>query len=449
VERFVADSVTAPFPEIRLKRWSKDDPGVICRFRGLGDDDIERLRSYEAGTVTVDEAFRKIKTGDTYSQLRGCIRGSNLFRLNHMPPDERDDLLLRVSNISMIIDPRERAVAQAQIETEIREKRLNKRGYMLLYGNAGAQPWEWERHDRGRTDPEHYWSYTATSYDNPFFGQAEREAVERSFGENRELLEIEMFARRPMNLGDVFEGRLIRQCMDHDLIVQAQARAGQWGYACERHSDYGIFRFSVPPTQGHYHVIGADPGTGVAPLRNKWVITVWDVSETPVRMVAFEMGYISHKQKGDFRGFIARLKELQMTYPIGPGDVWVESTGPQKGMVQVAWPDDITLTPVELTGTKLELINEARQLLGNSLLTFPDIEQFVIELGNYVYDDKDIQQDCVMAFICACGAIYRYYGSAWQTPDANPQPIRVTLDHNARPLTRGSGWRNSRYAGRR
>jgi hypothetical protein len=74
------------------------------------------------------------------------------------------------------------------------------------------------------------------------------------------------------------------------------------------------------------------------------------------------------------------------------------------------------------------------RLAGVSREQFPEIPQFVLELGNYTMPDKKITQDCVMALICACGGIWRYYGGDWQEPDPEGETIQIQMPRMARPL---------------
>jgi hypothetical protein len=426
-DRFIKDAVTAPFPEIRLYPWSPEDPGTIVRFRSLGDENIERLRSLTAGTISVDEAFRDVQTDATYAQLRGCLRGVNQFRLNLLPKGEQEDFRLRMYKLALIVDPKRKEREKKRLNTWLKERGLNIRGLMLLQGNAGPNDWEWERHERGNIDPAHYWSITVTSHDNPFFGEENIKALERSFGENKELMEVEMLAKRPANLGSVFEAQVIKRARDDEALPLCRQMVHDEtpGWTLESHAEYGIFRYYVPPIHGHLHVFGSDPGSGKAPGRNKWVILIFDITELPCRLVGFEMGYLSPRQTGNYMGYIQRIKDLTQMYPTAPGDVWVESTGPQKGMVQVAWPEGVTVTPVEFQASKLIYINFARQLMASRYIRFPAIQQLLIELGNYDYQDKELNQDCVMALICAAGGIWQYHQpDAWQPPseDSGDEP---------------------------
>lgn len=43
-------------------------------FRPLGDEDLERLRSTEAGNASGDEILREIAEETTIRHVRGCLR---------------------------------------------------------------------------------------------------------------------------------------------------------------------------------------------------------------------------------------------------------------------------------------------------------------------------------------------------------------------------------------
>ena len=58
-------------------------------FRPLGDEDLERLRSTEAGNASGDEILREIPDEKTIRHVRGCLRGLNPWLLAHLPIDQR------------------------------------------------------------------------------------------------------------------------------------------------------------------------------------------------------------------------------------------------------------------------------------------------------------------------------------------------------------------------
>lgn len=439
LERFVADIVSMPFPDIRFKHWDENDSGNVLRVRGIGDESIERLRSYTAGTIVVDEAFRDVAEDSTYAMLRGCIRGPNRYRFKTvLTPAQQLEVDNALYDLTKLEDPEERDIQEQAIWGWLREIGVAQRGFMSLMGNAGDKDWAWARHERARSEPESYWSFVATSWDNPYFGRKERQALERRFQDNPEGLEQEMLAQRPRSLGDVFRRRQIDQCCDLALAQIAANRmlSDQPGYFLGRQPDMGIYQYGVPPTAGHFHVISADPGMGVAPLRNKWVVMVWDVAQLPCELVYFEMGYLYKRSQGDYNGFLARLKWTTMVYPNLPGDIWVESTGPQKGMVQISYPEDLRVNAVSLTGRKLEYINMLVQILGNRMIVFPQIQQMLLELGNYQYRDLELNQDIVMAAICAAAGIWHYHQPpdvGWQGPTEREVAVLPPYDRYARP----------------
>lgn len=405
-DRFVKDFVAAPFPEIRLKSWGEEDPGNIFRFRPLGDDNIEYLRSMEAGTITVDEAFREVPNPDTYPQLRGCIRGINTVKKAMLPKDiqnEIDDLL---GNIPIELNNRRKQRMERKLNSLYYEHDLLRRNLMCLYGNVGPWDWEWDRYAMAESDPQHWFSMTVTTYDNPHLSEKSIEDQRRSYGTNDTLLETEMLARRPVNLGGIFVS--IGENIDNDAIKEAEKLQGRGEAIVKRQAPYGIYHYALPPDETHFYVVGADPGSGIAPGRNKWVIVAYDLTSRPVKLVYFRMGHTMYSRKGDITAFWTELQYVSNTYPHYPGDVWIESSGTQKGQAQLAMPTDITINPISFTGTKIELINQLRMLLDRHMLSLPNIPIFIMEHGNYNLPDDKLTQDCVMANICAAGAMWRY-----------------------------------------
>jgi hypothetical protein len=453
VQRFVYDAVVAPFPEIRLRPWHEADPGNIFRFRPLGSDTVENLRSLETGTLTVDEAFRVVESGATYALLRGCIRGINQVRLALIDPTARqriEDLIYRIS----ITTGSERQALEQELEALIAEYGLARRGMMVLSGNASPHKWCWQRYDMVTSHPADYWSLTVTTYDNPAFGKDNITALEQAHSDNPELMAVEMLARRPLNLGTIFVASTIHRCLDPKLLSQAvQGTAtGIPGYLLRKHLAHDIFLYAVPAVANHHYVVGADPGSGILPDRNKWVILAYDITIRPCELVYFEMGNLHPRQAGDFIPFWERLRYVVNTYPTAVGDVWVESTGSQKGMEQLAFPEDLRVVPISFTSQKPVLINQHRTLMSKGLLRWPPIPQLEIEHSNYDLPDHKLVQDVVMAAICASGAIWRYVDIDYESKptelwryvdiDYESKPTELTTstillpDRQQRPLVR-------------
>jgi hypothetical protein len=409
-ERFIAGKpVTSPFPRINLKSWHMLDPGNDIVFRSLKDDMTELLRSHSAAYITVDEAFREISDESTYQDLRGCIRGINRFKFLLLPDHVQDEINTRTREIAMLPIGSKRKQLQLDLEERYVQFGLLRRNYLSLYGNAGPHEWEWQRHDMMQADPEHYLSITTTSYENPWRSQADIEAQERSLADDPDKRNVEMLAMRPTNLGNFFQN-VIGPCVEAEAVERAESAQndGVPGYIVNRHISYGVYHYQLPVDPTHHYVFGADPGSGIAPERNKWAIVGYDISVQPIRMVYFRMGHISPRARGDWTIFWAILREISNTYPVWPGDIFIETTGPQRGMAQLAMPEDVRVTPVAFTTQKIELLNWLRQLLSARKLKWPNIAQLIIEHGNYDLPDKDLNQDIVMANLCAAGALRHY-----------------------------------------
>lgn len=405
-ERFVDSVVTAPFHEIRLKAWDAADPGQVARFRPLAAGDIEYLRSLEAGTITVDEAFRDVPNPEVYPQLRGCIRGINEVRKAILPTTvvkEIDDLRAKLAAAA---DPKDKNRISSKLERLYVKHGLARRGLFALYGNVAGWDWCWERYDQGATDPEHFFSLTVTTRDNPFLDRKSIQDMERSYGNNTALREIEMEAKRPLNTGGIFV--TVAENIDRGALPQARAAMAIGRAIIEEVQPVGLFHYELPPDPTHFYVMGADPGAGIAPGRNKWVILAYDLAVRPVPLVYFRMGHINRAAKGNTTAFWDELKRVAALYSHYPGDIWVESTANQKGQAMLAFPTGVDVTPVSFSGSKPALVNQLRMLLDRRVFALPAIPAFLIEHGNYQLPDKDLNQDIVMANICAAGALWRY-----------------------------------------
>ena len=403
---------------------------------------MEKLRSHTVGSIGFDEAFRDVPNGDViFPQLRGCIRGLNAFYMALLPEAIKKEIDQLFNELSLTAHERKRKRLENRLSILIETHHLAKRSLFIAVGNAGPHDWEWERHALGQTDRAHYLSMTVTSHDNPYFTREQRLALERSFGENHELADVEMLGRRPMSLGTLFAARNLDAALNEDLLLaREQTELGTAGYMLQEHLDYGPFHFQLPKVADHRYVVGADPGTGLAPRRNKWCIMVCDATARPARMVYFRMGYLHSRQVGDWLGFWAELKFVRDYYQVETGDLWVDSTGTQKGMTQLAFPEDLAVTPVSFTSQKLGLINMAAQLFAHQVLSMPLIPTLRQELGNYDLPDDKLTQDCVMALICLAGAIWRYVEYAYQlrVPETDQNlTLQRSLNRYMRPSLQG------------
>ena len=379
------------------------------------------------GRISFDEPFREIETSDTISQLRGCIRGINQYRLKKLPLPEQGRYQGLLRGISLTT-PNKRALLQADLDAFIIQHDLAYDGRMILYGNAGEADWSWERMDLAESDPQHYYAVRVSSYDNPTFTKEQLADLERSFGENAELRQVEMEGKRPTGLGDEFPSAMIEACTDNEAlgITAENQLKGIPGYLIARHAQYGIYYYQEPPVQDadgpHMHVIACDPGTGRMPGRNKWTIGVFDISALPCRMRYFEMGYLGSDGLGHYHGFFTALKRAVLLYPTANQDIVVESTGPQKGMTELSWPEELPVTAVDFTSMKPVLLNYLRQLMGANKLLWPRIERLRQELGNYRQPDHDLSQDIVMMLICAALRIWAYHGFKLPTTQQGARP---------------------------
>ena len=77
-EVFVQDKREFPQPDIYFRPWDEHDGGEVAgkqqhgniiMFRPLGDEDLERLRSTEAGNASGDEILREIQDEKTIRHL--------------------------------------------------------------------------------------------------------------------------------------------------------------------------------------------------------------------------------------------------------------------------------------------------------------------------------------------------------------------------------------------
>jgi hypothetical protein len=430
-EVFIQDRREFPQPDIYFRPWDEHDGGEVAgkqmagnviMFRPLGDEDLERLRSTEAGNASGDEVLREIADEKTIRHVRGCLRGLNPWLLAHLPNDRRQ----RIGQLQQLIgvaNVRNDKAAIAACEAELANMGVARPKRFFGVGNAGEPEWVWEVMDLTEDDPHYAWFIQVSMYDNIRLSPDDRAALEEAWGTDPETRQVELLGRRPLGLGTEIDPELLTSAVRHDL----------GGQVVQEHRAYGAVHYAKPPVPGHYHIIAGDPGKGRLPNRNAWCVMAMDITAHPAEIVFFQMGNLGARSK-TYKPYLDAYRHAVKTYAVvSPADVIYDNGGQQSGMHEVileelkqdAGGETIYGNPQDLTNSmKYTAANWLIDLLRKGALVMPELRILIRQVSNWTLPDKKLAQDAAMAlFMIVYRAYYILsdrsmgYGVEQQTPE--------------------------------
>ena len=415
LKTFIRHWREAPSPTLYFKRWDDNDPGSEAQFRSIGQNPMELLRSFEAGRVTTDEAFRTQTTDGPYRVLSGMLRGTNNYVKNAKPhlKTKYDEMAM---NVALEINPLKRKALQEEMDRFAEENGLTKETRMMLFGNVGAYTWEWQRFEWGLRNPDKRWSVRWTSDDNPYYTERQKDLVRRQFRDDPDGLAVEMEADKPKATGDVFTSDHTMLLFDGDLDFQAieAVDANKEGWIWQMHQEYGLVRYAKPAEPGAVYVVGGDPGAGRVPHRNKWVNIVARLSPRPFEICYFNTGNLTLAGQGSIDPWIADAQWILRSYPMMEGGFAAEAGGTQKNVHQVVWPENLKIVPLSMAHMKAQLIMQAQLMLQRGMYVSPNIALLERELLSYDHNDRKLDQDTVMAFLALTFVVWPHVSDEFQ-----------------------------------
>jgi hypothetical protein len=427
-EVFIQDKREFPQPDIYFKPWDEHDGGEVAgaqqfgnriMFRPLGDDDLERLRSTEAGQGSGDEILREVRDAKTINHLRGCLRGLNPWALAHLPAEKRMEIsrlqqLVGLGNVQGDQDMIDKA------EVQLGEMGVDRLKRFFAIGNAGEPEWVWEVMDLAEDDPRYAWFIQVSMYDNIRLSPSDRASLEEAWGNDPEARQVELMGKRPLGLGTEIDPQLLT----------ASVRNGLGGTILKQHPSYGTIHYEKPPQRGHFHIIAGDPGKGKVPDRNAWCVIVLDISAQPAEIVYFEVGNLKIRSK-TYSPYLKSYKYAVERYPVvSAADIIYDNGGQQSGMHEVILgslkvidgendgeSDIDTEMQQEMEGVygnpysftnsmKYTAANWLIDLLRKGRLVMPRLEILIRQTSNWKLPDKDLAQDTTMALFML---VYRGY----------------------------------------
>jgi len=421
---FLKHARTSPAPDIELRPWNQYDPGTHYFFRSIGahgGQPMELLRSLEAATISADEAFRLFESDYYVPILVGMSRGPNRYILNSRP-----GLAEKYRQFITLIEGEQDHRARQKLETEL-EKLLAQEGAakqfsITLSGNAGIWPCWWSRFKWGEDHPDKRWSQRWISKQNLYFTREQQAFLAQQFEGNPDGLQVEMFAQRPLISGGVFSAAYLNALADEELDRKAREAVEQdvpgWKYI--KHPEWGLVNYREPAEKGVAYAAGTDPGTGKLPNRNCWVLLWCRLDGPPFKIVGLESGNLSWKGQGTLAPWIAAVKEMMALYRFPEGHIAAEASGPQKGVHEVVWPDELEIVPLIMSTIKPTLIMQAQLMLSRSMFVRPMIDMLHTQLIAYEYADKKLDQDFVMAFLALVAVVWPYVEDRFELQEVEP-----------------------------
>lgn len=143
----------------------------------------------------------------------------------------------------------------------------------------------------------------------------------------------------------------------------------------------------VPPVEGHAYVHAWDIGK----LQDWAVGTVLDITEFPYQVVAWE-----RYEKLAYPVLQNHIERVAQTYP---GQVFIENNGPGEPVIDNL--DIVAHGQPTTPKSKVAMISDTKQLLESGQLKWKGLTQLDREMAGYMWDDRDIVQDCVMSLAIA------------------------------------------------
>jgi len=426
----------SPLPRIRFNSWDPYDPGNTLEFKPLNPQlGATRTRSGNCARCSIDECTTDIADEGVIAIAEATVRGVNSYRLRQLPAHQRQQaqkLLVMANRLEKEAkddDPDKVAQYQAILK-ELASYRVTRHLGRIRTGNSGPFSWIQRRSALARTQPTLQAFYRIPFTENPYLTAADKASLLANYPEP-EQARVELYALEPMGLGSWFLASKVRACTSKELSELNEANRHLHDY--DYHAWLGhVTQWSLPYKPGYKYVIGADPGTGKVPDRDSWNVQVWRFRyEEPIaKLVSWAWGNIG-RATGSWQPFLNTLQLAKSRYLVQPDDVIIGVAGPELGIIEAAYGSGNQVSTFVLSQqSKFLAANYARELVGNGLVSWPeDLTDFSIQLSNWDPDDRELNQDAVMAFFAASYKLYYYLHGFIPTTTARPSVAPEVEEH--------------------
>lgn len=154
--------------------------------------------------------------------------------------------------------------------------------------------------------------------------------------------------------------------------------------------------WSMPPVEGHDYVTGIDLGR----KRDATVMITFDVTEVPATVVEYK------RIPPSTSDWTLIEHEIRKTYGIFESDMLHDGTGVGDSITDRIM--DIS-EPFNFTASKkYNLLENLRRSMDTEAIRIPRLKQLVQELEGYIWNDKHIVQDSVIALALAVWIFYEF-----------------------------------------
>lgn len=284
-------------------------------------------------------------------------------------------------------------------------------GKMTFLANSAFNDELYDMADESEKDPDHVWTYSPGSFENPYLTIDDLLRFEKDVGRDEESRRMYIRGERPYGSGEHFNAMSIAKCKApwlDDQMIKAN-RIGKKGWSKKEGHRAGIVRWISPPDPLKRYIVAADPGWSNPPERNSPAIGVFDVTDfprTPAALAAFDWVYGNNSPNP----WIASFTEFVINYQ-AVGMCGFDSTGFQSGYERMTDINILLPTPISLAGNnKYVYLNFAKKLVADGLFQFPTIPHLFSQMAKYRLPDTNLKQDIVsMLFVAAALLEPMYY----------------------------------------
>lgn len=395
-ERFLRGTPASPFPTLIVGNdYTNTENTIECY--GIGDkDDADKLRTLTADNALIDQAEKIMDLQSVIRDVGTRFRGREL-----------------TSGRSRI-------------------------GTMTFLANSGINDELWNLYDKAEENPDKYFSFSPSTYDNIYLTDADIERYELQVGEGEDNKRMYMYGGRPLGDGSEFSRVIMDRVRDPSLdeLHEHLTRLGQPTTRIETPGS-GVTEWTLPYDPTRFYVVVSDPGTDAPPHRNSPAIMVWDVSKFDIDHPMTLSAYYWFNGRRDISTWANTYATVVSTYH-AIGRNGFDATGYQKGYDR--WMQTLhNLIPekFELTASnKPMMLNDAKMLSSRGLIRMPmAVTSIYNQLAFYEYPEPEkLKQDLVMVYIMSAYYAKRLFYMSFQKEETRKFNERVLEDRNSREM---------------
>lgn len=347
---------TSPTPRIRFHNKSE------MIFMGA-DKDLSKIRSYEGDWVVVEQAESHSSLAEINRELGSRRRG------------------------------------------RVRGRR--RMGRMTHVANSGDAPELWQMFDDAKENPQRWFAFAMSSYQNPHLNEDDIKNLEDACGNDEEEIKQYMLGQKPSGRYKDFPQDTVLGCESESLrdLMRSLVEKGEDDFRELELPGIGHVEWSLPARGGRDYAVYGDPGTRNPPHRGAGVVLVLDETNFPKRpaeLVHFKWTV----GDGHIGPWLDDFEDAVKKYGAN-GRAYYDSTGDQKNLDELSFADrNLLVEGISMAGIKhgmrLKLLRiMERQLIQWSKSISPIRQQFSKYDEQVDKATSKLPQDIVMTFYLA------------------------------------------------